>query len=98
MNLFDKMLVIGVGLTSLVASPTFANTIQLGINGDLQVSSNYLDFGQYPNGAPYTPAPGYGTFEVSLSNTGMFANYGVTTGEFGTIQSLNKVGTVKLPS
>jgi hypothetical protein len=98
MNLFNKMLVIGVGLTSLVASPTFANTIQLGINGDLQVSSNYLDFGQYPNGAPYTPAPGYGTFEVSLINTGMFSNYGVTTGEFGTIQSLNKVGTVKLPS
>jgi hypothetical protein len=28
----------------------------------------------------------------------MFANYGVTTGEFGTIQGLNTVGTVKLPS
>jgi hypothetical protein len=28
----------------------------------------------------------------------MFANYGVTTGEWGTIQSLNTVGTVKLPA
>ena len=98
MNIFNRILVIGVGLFSLVASPTFANTIQLGTNGDLQVGSNYLDFGQYPNGAPYTPAPGSGTFEVSLINTGMFANYGVTTGEFGTIQSLNTVGTVKLPA
>jgi hypothetical protein len=99
MNVFNRMLVIGVGFMSLMASPTFANTIQLGINGDIQVGSNYLDFGQYPNGAPYTPAPGYGTFLVSLVNSGMFANYGITTGEFGSIQSLNTApGTVKLPS
>jgi hypothetical protein len=32
-------------------------------------------------------------------NSGLFANYGVTTGEFGVIQSLNKApGSVTLPS
>ena len=99
MNVFNRMLVVGVGFMSLLASTTFARTIQLGINGDLQAGSNYLNFGQYPNGAPYTPAPGYGTFMVALVNTGLFANYGVTTGEFGQIQSLNKApGTVTLPS
>jgi hypothetical protein len=76
-----------------------AQTIQLGINGDAQIGSNYIDFGQYPNGAPYTPAPGYGTFEVSLVNAGVFSSAGVTTGEFGTIQSLNEPpGAVTLPS
>lgn len=76
-----------------------AATIQLGLNGDAQVGSNYIDFGQYPNGAPYTPAPGYGTFEVSLVNSGMFSSAGITTGEFGEIQSLNEgTGTVSLPS
>ncbi len=72
--------------------------IELGINGDAQVGSNYLDFGQYPNGAPYTPAPGYGAFEVSLVNSGIFASNGVTTGEFGNIQSLDEgPGPVTLP-
>lgn len=75
-----------------------ASPIQLGINGDAQVGSNYIDFGQYPNGAPYAPAPGYGTFEVSLVNAGVLAGAGVTTGEFGTIQSLNEpTGSITLP-
>jgi hypothetical protein len=79
--------------------PVAANAaIQLGISGSAQVGSNYLDFGQYPNGAPYAPAPGYGTFEVSLVNSGIFASSGVTTGEFGMIQSLNEgTGPVTLP-
>jgi hypothetical protein len=81
-----------------MALPSSASTIQLGINGDAQVGSNYIDFGQYPTGAPYTPAPGYGTFEVSLVNAGVFSTAGVTTGEFGTIQSLNEPpGPVTLP-
>ena len=84
---------------AVAALPCSASTIQLGINGDAQVGSNYVDFGQYPNGAPYTPAPGYGTFEVSLVNSGVFASAGVTTGEFGNIQSLNEgTGAVTLPS
>lgn len=82
-----------------MALPGSASTIQLGINGDAQVGSNFIDFGQFPNGAPYTPAPGYGTFEVSLVNSGVFSGAGVTTGEFGQIQSLNEpVGAVTLPS
>jgi PEP-CTERM motif len=88
-----------LALAVALASPAFASTIQLGLNGDAQVGSNYIDFGQYPNGAPYTPAPGSGTFEVSLVNAGVFASAGVTTGEFGTIQSLNEPpGAVTLPS
>lgn len=88
-----------LALAAFVALPSSANTIQLGINGDAEVGSNYIDFGQYPNGAPYTPAPGYGTFEVSLVNAGVFSSAGVTTGEFGTIQSLNEPpGPVTLPS
>lgn len=88
-----------LGLAALVALPGSASTIQLGINGDAQVGSNFIDFGQYPNGAPYTPAPGYGTFEVSLVNSGVFSSAGVTTGEFGMIQSLNEgTGSVTLPS
>lgn len=92
-------LLFSLALAGLVALPSSASTIQLGINGDAQVGSNYIDFGQYPNGAPYTPAPGYGTFEVSLVNSGVFSGAGVTTGEFGTIQSLNEgTGGVTLPS
>lgn len=90
---------IWLALSIVGALPLWGDTIQLGINGDAQVGSNYLDFGQYPNGAPYTPAPGYGTFEVSLVNAGVFSSAGVTTGEFGTIQSLNEPpGPVTLPS
>ncbi len=92
-------LLFSFALAGLMALPGSASTIQLGINGNAQVGSNYIDFGQYPNGAPYTPAPGYGTFEVSLVNSGVFSSAGVTTGEFGTIQSLNEPpGAVTLPS
>src|ERR1700761_1068156 len=89
----------GLALLTCFAITASASTIQLGINGDAQVGSNYIDFGQYPNGAPYTPAPGYGTYEISLVNAGIFSSAGVTTGEFGTIQSLNEPpGAVTLPS
>ena len=70
-----------------------AATIDLGINGEVQVSSSAISFGQYPTGAPYAPAPAYGTFEVSLTNSGVFQNGGVSTGEFGTIQSLSSATT-----
>ena len=88
-----------LALAGLMALPSSASTIQLGINGDAQVGSNYIDFGNYPTGAPYTAAPGYGTFEVSLVNAGVFSDAGVTPGEFGKIQSLNEgTGSVTLPS
>jgi PEP-CTERM motif len=92
-------LLASLALAAFVALPSSADTIQLGINGDAQVGSNFIDFGQFPNGAPYTPAPGYGTFEVSLVNAGVFSSAGVTTGEMGMIQSLNEPpGAVTLPS
>ncbi|MBV8682869.1 MAG: PEP-CTERM sorting domain-containing protein [Caulobacteraceae bacterium] len=84
-----------LGLVPVAASAT---NIQLGINGNAQASLSSIDFGQYPNGPPYTPAPGYGTFEVSLAS-GIFLANGVTTGEFGMIQSLNgPAGPLTLPS
>jgi hypothetical protein len=90
---------LSLAVAGLTALPSSAETIQLGINGDAQVGSNYIDFGQFPNGAPYTPAPGYGTFEVSMVNSGVFSSAGVTTGEMGTIQSLNEPpGPVTLSS
>jgi hypothetical protein len=93
---------LGLVTACLIALSPFsarASTIELGISGDAQVGSNFIDFGQYPNGAPYTPAPGYGTFEISLVNSGVFDNAGVTTGEFGNVQSLNEgPGPVTLPS
>lgn len=94
-----RLTVLGVAFAACCAISASASTIQLGINGDAQVGSNYIDFGQYPNGAPYVPAPGYGTFEISLVNAGVFSTAGVTTGEFGIIQSLNEPpGPVTLPS
>lgn len=99
MRLGASTFLLALAMATCLALPSSASTIQLGINGDAQVGSNYIDFGQYPNGAPYTPAPGSGTFEVSLVNSGVFSAAGVTTGEFGTIQSLNEPpGAVTLPS
>jgi hypothetical protein len=90
---------LSLALATCIALPSSASTIQLGINGDAQVGSNYIDFGNYPTGTVYTPAPGYGTFEVSLVNSGVFSSAGVTPGEFGMIQSLNEPpGSVTLPS
>jgi hypothetical protein len=45
------------------------------------------------------PAPGYGQFTVG-TNLGQFAGVGVTTGETGTIQSLNEADgtTISIPS
>ena len=87
MKLRPSLLV--TALTACSALSASAATIDLGINGDVQVSSSAISFGQYPNGAPYAPAPGYGTFQVSIVNSGIFGSNGVTTGEFGTIQSLS---------
>ncbi|HEY2052061.1 MAG TPA: PEPxxWA-CTERM sorting domain-containing protein [Caulobacteraceae bacterium] len=85
-----------LGLVPVVASAT---SLQLGINGDAQVGAKTINFGQYPNGAPYAPPPGYGNFQVSLVNSGVFATNGVTTGEFGMIQSINEgPGPITLPT
>jgi hypothetical protein len=84
---------LGVALAACFAMTAAASPIQLGFNGDAEISGSNISFGQYPNGAPYAPAPGYGKYEVSLVNPGLFQDAGVTTGEFGNIQSLNAVTT-----
>lgn len=88
-----RISIFGTALATCLALSASASTIDLGIDGEAQVSSSAISFGQYPNGAPYTPAPGYGTYEISLVNDGMFQSNGVTTGEFGTIESLSSATT-----
>jgi len=69
----------------------------LTITGGLQVGSNYTDFEVGSSGV-YTPAPGYGSFQVSSVRSGsVFAAAGVTANELGSIQSLNQSGPVTLP-
>jgi len=82
-------LLIALALMVSVASSSFASTIVLGIAGDAQVGSNFINFGVYPNGAPYASNPGYGTFQVTSPVTSVFAANGVVPGEFGMIQSLS---------
>src|SRR5579863_2647771 len=67
-----------------------AESLNLGINTVVEIGTNFISFGQFPNGVPYTPAPGFGTFQVSLVNSSVFSSAGVVTGEFGMIQSLNQ--------
>jgi hypothetical protein len=87
-------------LAAFTALPGSASTIQLSIDGNASVGSNYIDFGNFPSSPPvYTAAPGYGTFLVSLVNSGIFSSAGVTTGETGMIQSLNETpGPQSCPS
>lgn len=75
-----------LGLVSVLSAS--AGTIQLGISGNAQVGPNFINFGQFPSGEPYNPAPGNGTFTVSLVNPGIFASAGVHAGQTGSIRSL----------
>jgi hypothetical protein len=84
---------------SVFGSKCQATTVQLGINGNAEIGSNYIEFGQYPDEGTYAPAPGYGSFQVSLVRSGVFATAGVIPGELGTIQSLNEAnGSMTLSS
>jgi len=84
----------GVAVFVLItAIPMFASSIDLGIAGDAVVGGSFLNFGNYPTGTVYTPAPGYGTMIVSQPPLGVFLAEGVTAGESGKIQSLNAVST-----
>jgi hypothetical protein len=76
------------------ATPTFAASLNLGIVGDATVGPTFINFGNYPLGTVYTPAPGYGIMEVGQPPTGLFATAGVTAGEFGQIQSLDATSTL----
>jgi PEP-CTERM motif len=82
-----------ITVATLGVTSGFASTIDLGINGDAQVGPNFINFGNYPTGTTYTPAPGYGVFVVSQPPLGVFLIGGVMAGESGTIQSLNATVT-----
>ena len=83
----------GLAFLTLTTVPCLASSIDLGINGDAQVGPTFLNFGNYPFGTVYTPAPGYGVIVVSQPPLGVFLSGGVTAGETGTIQSLNALTT-----
>ena len=82
-----------VTVAALGVTSSFANTIDLGINGDAQVGPNFINFGNFPTGTIYEPAPGYGVIVISQPPLGIFLTAGVTAGESGTIQSLNATVT-----
>jgi hypothetical protein len=84
-----KLTLATFALGALMVTPSFASTIVLGIAGDAEVGATNVNFGIYPQGAPYVPAPNSGIFEVTSPVTDVFQNNGVTPGEFGTIQSLS---------
>lgn len=82
-------------LIVLLAVQSQADQVQFGFTGEAQIGDGQIDFGQYPNGAPYVPAPGFGTYEATLVDQGLFSNAGLTTGEFGGIESIfSQAGTV----
>jgi hypothetical protein len=76
-------------IVALTAVSSFAGTINLGIAGDARVGQDYIEFGVFPFGGPYSPAPGLGVFEVTAPVTGFFAANGVTPGQYGSIQSFD---------
>ncbi len=83
-----KITLATLAVGACMAMPSFASTLVLGLNGSASVGLDYVNFGMYPNGAPYTPAPGGGTFQVSAPVTDIFSANGVVSGEMGTITSL----------
>ena len=86
---------LAMGLLVLSPAQSRADQLQFGLTGDAQIGFGQIAFGQFPNGAPYTPAPGFGTYEIVLVNQGIFSNDGLTTGEFGAVESiLRQPGTV----
>ena len=90
-----KPFLMGIALGAIATVPSFSANIALGINGAADVGPTFLNFGNYPTDTTYPAAPGYGTYVVSTVTSGsMFQTGGVTTGEAGTIQSLDEAMTV----
>jgi PEP-CTERM motif len=76
-------------LLALSSAPCHADPVQFGFTGEAQIGFGQIDFGMFPNGAPYTPVPGFGVYEVSFVNQGLFSNNGLTTGEVGFVESIS---------
>src|SRR5690349_6577791 len=93
---FTKRGIIPALVTAVImAVPAAAAPIVLGIAGNAEVGINFINFGEYPVGAPYNPAPGGGTFQVTAPVTDIFAANGVTPGDMGHITSLT--GDIEVP-
>ncbi len=96
----QKQLLLTVAVGALASLPSFASSIDLGINGDALVGQNFINFAaDFPTDSTFTPAPGSGNFTVAQVQAGsLLANAGVVNGQGGTIQSLNTtIDPVKAP-
>ena len=96
----QKQLLLTVAVGALASLPSFASTIDLGINGDALVGMNFINFASdYPADTTFAPAPTSGNFQVSQVQAGnMLSTSGVRSGGFGTIQSLSTtIDPVKAP-
>lgn len=95
-----KRLLLTVAVGALASLSSFASTIDLGINGDALVGTNFINFAtDYPSDTTFAMAPASGNFQVSQVQAGnILYTAGVRNGEFGTIQSLNTtIDPVKAP-
>ena len=74
-----------------LAIPSFAASIDLGINGAAMVGVTTIDFSNYPTNTTFATPPAYGAFQVGALPTpgDLFTANGVTSGEMGQIQSLS---------
>ncbi len=87
-----------IGILSLLAAlvASCLATDLLTLTGNVQVGSNYVDFGTSPSN--FLAAPGYGSCTVSAAS-GLYQTLGITPGTVGEIQSLDgATGKVTLPS
>ncbi|MBV8833467.1 MAG: PEP-CTERM sorting domain-containing protein [Acidobacteriaceae bacterium] len=86
---------LALAIGAIAAAPSFASTIDLGINGDAEVGANFILFASdYPHDTTFAPASGYGNIVVTQVQPGnILSNAGVTAGEGGSIMSLSSATT-----
>ncbi len=88
-------------LGSLLALPSSASPIVLGITGGVSVSSDTILFGQSQFGGPFAGPGSQGIFTVTDPVTDVFGANGITPGEMGKITSLSAVsepvGNIVIP-
>lgn len=85
-------ILIAVAMVGLASVP--ANAAQIAIQGNAQLSSNGLSFGQgtAADGGPYAAPPGTGIFNVMQVQAGsLFQTVGITVGQIGAIQGLDSL-------